>query len=60
MSNIPLYVNITSLSVALSMNNFSCLHILAIVNSPTMNVGVHVSFRIRVSYGYMPRGGITE
>ena len=33
-------------------------HDLAIVNSAAMNIGVHVSFWIRVSYGYMPRSRI--
>ena len=33
-------------------------HVLAIVNSAAMNVGVHVSFQIRVLSGYMPRSGI--
>ena len=31
------------------------LHVLAIVNSAGMNIGVHVSFSIWVSSGYMPR-----
>ena len=35
-----------------------CLHVLAIVNSAAMNTGVHVSFSIFVSSGYMPRRGI--
>ena len=29
-------------------------HVLAIVNRPAMNGGVHVSFSIMVSSGYMP------
>ena len=29
-------------------------HVLAIVNSATVNIGVHVSFRIAVFSGYMP------
>ena len=33
-------------------------HVLAIVNSVTMNSGTHVSFSVLVSSGYMPRGGI--
>ena len=33
-------------------------HVLAIVNSAAMNNGIHVSFSIMVSLGYMPRGGI--
>ena len=31
---------------------------MAVVNSAAMNIGVHVSFRIIVSSGYMPRSGI--
>ena len=34
------------------------LHVLAIVNSATMNIGVHVSFSIMVYSGYMPSSGI--
>ena len=37
-----------------------CFHVLAIVNSAAMNIGVHVSFSILVSSGSMPRGGITR
>ena len=33
-------------------------HVLAIVNSAAMNNGIHVSFSILVSSGYMPRSGI--
>ena len=37
-----------------------CLHILAIVNNATMNIGVHASFWISafVSFRYTSRGGI--
>ena len=34
-------------------------HVLAIVNGAAMNSGIHVSFSILVSSGYMPRSGIT-
>ena len=34
-------------------------HALAIVNSVAMNIGVHVSFQIRVFPGYVPRTGIS-
>ena len=34
------------------------LHVLAIVNSAAMNSGIHVSFSILVSSGYMPKSGI--
>ena len=33
-------------------------HVLAIVNSAAMNNGIHVSFSILSSSGYMPRSGI--
>ena len=36
-----------------------CFHILAVVNSATVNTGVHVSFQVLVFSGYMPRSGIT-
>ena len=35
-----------------------CFHVLAIVNSAAMNIGVHVSFQIIVFFGYMPRSGV--
>ena len=38
--------------------HLGCFHVLAIVNSAAMNIGGHVSFRIMVFSGYMPRSGI--
>ena len=38
--------------------HLGCLHVLAIVNSAAVNVGVHVSLRIMAFSGYMPRSGI--
>ena len=38
--------------------HLGCFHVLAIVNSAVMNNGIHVSFSILVSTGYMPRSGI--
>ena len=38
--------------------HLGCLHVLAIVNSAVVNVGVHVSFQIMVFSGYIPRNGI--
>ena len=38
--------------------HLGCFHVLAIVYSAAMNTGVHVSFRIMVFSGYMPRSRI--
>ena len=38
--------------------HLGCFHVLAIVNSAAMNIGVHVSFQIMVFSGYLPRSGI--
>ena len=35
-----------------------CFYVPAIANRAAMNNGVHMSFSILVSSGYMPRGGI--
>ena len=38
--------------------HLDCFHSLAIVNSATMNIGVHVSFSKKVLSGYVPNSGI--
>jgi len=38
--------------------HLGCFHVLAIVNSAAMNIGVHVSFQAMFFSGYMPRSGI--
>ena len=38
--------------------HLGCFHVLAIVNRAAMNTGVHVSFSVLVSSGYMPSSGI--
>ena len=38
--------------------HLGCFHVLAIVNSAAVSIGVHVSFRIMLFSGYMPRSGI--
>ena len=40
--------------------NLGCFHVLSIVNSAAMNNGIHVSFSILVSSGYMPQSGIAR
>ena len=52
-----MYIFFTSSSVS---GNLGCLHLLAIVNSAVMNIGVHVSFQIMFFSGYMPKSGIEE
>ena len=38
--------------------HLGCFHVRAIVNSAAMNNGIHVSFSILVSSGYMPEWDI--
>ena len=38
--------------------HLGCFHVLAIVNSAAVNIGVHVSFSVLVSSGYMPNNKI--
>ena len=40
--------------------HLGCSHVLAILNSVAMNIGVHVSFSVLVSSGYVPRSGIAD
>ena len=40
--------------------HLGCFHVLDIVNSAAMNIGVHASFWIIVLSGYMPRSGIAR
>ena len=48
-----------SQSIHLSMDrHLGCLHVLTIVNSAAVNNGIHESFSILVSSGYMPSSGI--
>lgn len=35
--------------------HLGCFHVLAVVNSATINIGVHASFQITVFCGEMPR-----
>ena len=38
--------------------HLGCFHVLAILNIASVNIGVHVSFKIVVFSGHMPRNGI--
>ena len=40
--------------------HLGCFHVLAILNSAAVNIGVYVSFLVLVSSGYMPRSAIAE
>ena len=42
----------------LKMALFHSLHVLSIVNSAIVDIGIHVSFQITVLSRYMPRSGI--
>ena len=53
------YIYVPQLLCAFSVNwHLGCSHILATENSAAMNIGVHVSFSIMVSSGYMPSSEI--
>ena len=39
--------------------HLGCFHVLAIMNSDAVNPGVHVSFSVLVTSGYLCRSGIT-
>ena len=38
--------------------HLGCFHVLAVVNSAVMNIGVHVYFRAKFFSGYVPKSGI--
>ena len=50
------------LSKSSVVRHLGCFHVLAIVISTDMNIGMHVSFQIRVLIvsGYVPRSGFLD
>ena len=38
--------------------HLGCFHVLSIVNSTSVNIGVHISFSVSISSGYMPSSRI--
>ena len=58
LSNIPLCIYTWLLYPFVCRCISSLFHVLAIVNSAAVNIGVQVSFSILVSSGYMSRSGI--
>ena len=38
--------------------HLGCFHVLTIINSASVNIGVHVVFSMMVSSGFMPSGGL--
>ena len=60
LSSIPLYIYYIFFIHSFVDGHLGCSHVLAIVNSAAMNIGVHVSLRIIVLSGYIPRSGISE
>ena len=60
LSSIPLYIHYSFFILSSVDGHLGCFHVLAIVNSAAMNIGVHVSFQISVFvfFRYIPRSGI--
>ena len=54
LSSIPLCICTTTCFHSSLDGHLGCFHVLAVVNSATVNIGVHVPFQIIVLSGYMP------
>ena len=60
LSNIPLYMYHMFFIHSSADGRFGCFHVLATVNSATMNTEVHVSFRVIVFSGSCPGVGLLD
>ena len=59
LSSIPLCMYTYMFFIYLSVNGYlGCFHVLAVVSCAVMNIGVHVSFSVKVLLGYRFRSGI--
>ena len=58
LSNIPLCICHNVFIHSSVDGHLGCFHVLATVNSTAMNNGIHVSYSVLLSSGYMPRSGI--
>ena len=59
----PLYVCVRVYPLHLHSSvsgQLACFHLLAVMNSTAMSRGVHVSFRIMIVSGYVPRSGMAS
>ena len=57
--NVSLYIATKSFIHSSVNGHLGCLQVLAIVNSPAMNIRVHVSFQIIVYFRYMFQSRVT-
>ena len=58
-NNIPLYIGTHSFFIHSSVDgHLDCFHVLAIVNSAAVDIGVHAPFSVLISLEYMPSSGI--
>ena len=61
LSNVLLYIMYHTFFIHSSINrHLGYVHVLAIVNSVAMNIGVHVSFQTMLFCNYVPRSGTTQ